>query len=236
MAIVRTVSTVFRGVKHDSDLWVAGYGRSQYGYCTSLDQLLAEVHRAFSNSSLELYVINSYGNSERLDTDQELFDAVHHLPHGGVLSVTAVEGHTIYYATEDTSSSDGEQVEDSDTDSDSSDSEYEYEAHGRHKHARIARRFAPLSWDRAAPKHTLRREDHLPIRDDVRHLQYVLTMLGYMSLSDTRQLVGSYQSNTQEAVRRFRTAYGIEGSNMDVYNKKTAQVLAQVARQYRILH
>ena len=88
-------------------------------------------------------------------------------------------------------------------------------------------------WNDDAPEYPLHREEEVIVREEVRHLQYLLTRLGFMPLNATKQLVGSYQGNTESAVRRFREHYGVYGGNMEVYNKKTAQKLGQVVRHMR---
>ena len=89
------------------------------------------------------------------------------------------------------------------------------------------------TWEGDAPSGTLQRDDEHSVQPEVAHLQYILTRLGYMPLSATKQLVGSYQSNTESAVRKFRQAYGINGGDMSVYNRKTAKKLGQVVRYLR---
>ena len=89
------------------------------------------------------------------------------------------------------------------------------------------------TWEGDAPSGTLQRDDEHSVQPEVAHLQYILTRLGYMPLSATKQLVGSYQSNTESAVRKFRQAYSINGGDMCVYNRKTAKKLGQVVRYLR---
>jgi len=88
-------------------------------------------------------------------------------------------------------------------------------------------------WASDAPEYPLYRQDEATVSPDVRHLQYILTRIGFMPLSATNQLVGSYQSNTEHAVRRFRQHYAIHGDDMTVYNGRTAKQLGHVVRQLR---
>ena len=87
--------------------------------------------------------------------------------------------------------------------------------------------------DNDAPEYPLYREDEPTVRDSVRQLQYILTRIGLMPLSATDQVVGSYQSNTEDAVRQFRKRYAIRGGDMSVYNKATAKKLGEVVRHMR---
>lgn len=90
-----------------------------------------------------------------------------------------------------------------------------------------------LPWDDTVPSYPLYARSDNAVLDEVRHLQYLLTRLGYLSLNSTSSLTGSYQSRTKEAVRRFRKDYRIRGTDMTKYDEKTASKLAQVVRQYR---
>lgn len=90
-----------------------------------------------------------------------------------------------------------------------------------------------LPWDGDAPSYPLYARSDYAVLDEVCHLQYLLTRLGYLSLSATSELTGSYQGHTKEAVRRFREHYGLSGHNMTKYDRKTAAKLAQVVRQRR---
>ena len=69
--------------------------------------------------------------------------------------------------------------------------------------------------------------------EDVKHLQYLLTRLGHMKLSDTAAQTGSYQGRTERGVASFRKKYGIRGDDPTVYDRKTASKLAQVVRKLR---
>ena len=89
------------------------------------------------------------------------------------------------------------------------------------------------TWEDDAPEYPLGRDEDHSVREEVRHLQYILTRIGCMPLSATKQLVGSYQSNTEKAVRRFRQIYGIRGGDMGVYNARTAKKMGEVVRQLR---
>lgn len=64
--------------------------------------------------------------------------------------------------------------------------------------------------------------------EEVRHLQMLLTRLGYLTFGDTDQYQGSYQWRTARAVMNFRKAHSIKGGDMEVYNSKTARMLASV--------
>lgn len=66
------------------------------------------------------------------------------------------------------------------------------------------------------------------VRDEVRHLQKILTELRYMSPDDTDQLAGSYRILTARAVREFRERYHIYGNDMSVYDQQTADKLSEV--------
>lgn len=92
---------------------------------------------------------------------------------------------------------------------------------------------AALPWEGDVPSSPLSREEGSPVRDEICHLQYLLTRVGFMSLSDTDSLTGSFQSNTERAVESFRREHNIYGEDMGVYNKKTAKKLAQIVRSLR---
>lgn len=90
-----------------------------------------------------------------------------------------------------------------------------------------------LPWEADVPEYPLYREEGCPIRDATIHLQYILTRIGLMSLSATDSLIGSYQSNTERAIEKFRKQYKINGDDMTVYNKKTAGKLGEIVRKLR---
>lgn len=90
-----------------------------------------------------------------------------------------------------------------------------------------------LPWGDDVPSYPLYREEGCPIRDEICHLQYLLTRIGVMPLSATDALTGSFQSNTERAVEKFRREYNIKGGDMSVYNKKTARKLGEIVRDLR---
>jgi len=92
---------------------------------------------------------------------------------------------------------------------------------------------AELPWEDTVPSYPLYREEGSPIRDEVCHLQYLLTRIGFMSLDHTDSLTGSFQSNTERAVEKFRREHNIYGEDMNVYNKKMARKLAKIVRSLR---
>lgn len=69
--------------------------------------------------------------------------------------------------------------------------------------------------------------------DDVRHLQYILTSLGYMEMSDTDRRQGRYGERTRKAVERFQYAQELYRQNTGVYTRETARMLAMVVREHR---
>jgi len=92
---------------------------------------------------------------------------------------------------------------------------------------------AELPWEDDVPPYPLYREEGSPIREENTHLQYLLTRIGFMPLSATDSLTGSFQGNTERAVAKFRKEYNIQGEDMTIYNKKMARKLAQVVRNLR---
>ncbi len=90
-----------------------------------------------------------------------------------------------------------------------------------------------LPWDGDAPSAPLGRRDDYAELEDVKHLQYLLTRLGHMKLSDTATQTGSYQGKTERGVASFRRKYNVRGSNTTVYDRRTASKLAQVVRKLR---
>lgn len=82
-----------------------------------------------------------------------------------------------------------------------------------------------LPWMRKIPGAVLCRGDY---GDEVRHLQYLLTCLGFLALRHTDKLVGSFQGRTAEAVEKFRRKYCIGGGDMGVYDRRTAKALEDV--------
>lgn len=90
-----------------------------------------------------------------------------------------------------------------------------------------------LPWEVDVPSYPLYREEGCPVRDETRHLQYLLTRIGTMPLKDTDVLTGSYQGRTERAVEKFRREHGIYGDDMTVYNKRMARKLKQIVKQLR---
>lgn len=88
-----------------------------------------------------------------------------------------------------------------------------------------------LPWDGDVPAAPLG-EDY-DVRGEVKHLQYLLTRLGYLKLADTALLTGSYRENTENAVEQFRKKFNITGGDMTMYNKKTETKLAQIVKKLR---
>lgn len=84
-------------------------------------------------------------------------------------------------------------------------------------------------WKSSVPKSPLG-VDGSKVRDSVRHLQKVLTELGYLKFKDTRLVQGIYDVYTKKAVESFRLRYEIEGGNMNVYNRNTELTLAEALR------
>lgn len=75
--------------------------------------------------------------------------------------------------------------------------------------------------------------------EQVTHLQYLLTRLGFMKLSATNKLVGSFQERTAQGVEKLREKYNIvgtrdeDGDGMGLYDEKTANQLLKIVRAYR---
>lgn len=69
--------------------------------------------------------------------------------------------------------------------------------------------------------------------DDVKQLQYLLTRLGYMNLSDTSQAVGIFGEYTENAIRLFRHKHGVQGTDSRTYDLNTAKRLASVVNRLR---
>lgn len=84
-------------------------------------------------------------------------------------------------------------------------------------------------WKHTVPRVTLSSDDY-DVRDEVRHLQYLLTRLGFLAVHHTDKLVGSFQSHTAAAVEAFRKKYKIFGEDMRVYDRNTRRALRDVVR------
>ena len=210
---------------------------------TSYSQFERKVTSHFNVSSVSFYIHDRNQNSKNICNNRQLKAAVSYLDHGDVLGVNAYAGYAYgNYYKEDSDSESEQEHSDSDSDSDSSDEEesnYDYSHYSNSTRA-VLKRFTHsstcqygLPWDGDAPSAPLYQRSDYAVMDEVTHLQYLLTRLGFMKLSDTSAQVGSYQSRTQEAVRRFRQHYGIYGSDMTRYNRKTAAKLASVVRECR---
>lgn len=88
-------------------------------------------------------------------------------------------------------------------------------------------------WHRSVPRAPLANDDY-SVRDEVRHLQKILTELGYMTLDDTTRYQGSFQGRTANAVEAFRKQYRIYGGDMTVYDRHTEHRLADVLREHHV--
>jgi len=86
-----------------------------------------------------------------------------------------------------------------------------------------------LPWSEDVPAYPLCHGDQ---GSEVRHLQYLLTRLGYMPLSATSMATGYFQDYTESALSSFRERYGIRGDE-DEYGRRTARKLAEVVRKRR---
>lgn len=84
----------------------------------------------------------------------------------------------------------------------------------------------PFPWTRSVPRAPLSSDDY-SVRDEVRHLQKVLTELGYLKLEETAEYQGSFQWRTERAVEAFRRKYKIHGNDLTIYNKRTERKLAE---------
>lgn len=71
--------------------------------------------------------------------------------------------------------------------------------------------------------------------EGVIQLQYILTCLGYMRLSDTSIAVGVYGERTEAAIKKFRSKNGVHGGSSRTYDYNTACHLASVIRRLRRL-
>ncbi len=234
------LSTVHEGRRVDMDYWPGGNGTDYYGYVTSFSQFRDEMAEKCGVSDLEFYIVDSDGESKEITNSRELRDAVAHLDDREVLGVTAYStgGGSEPEVWEDKASE-----EESDDDAESSDEEEEEDDDDRRLNA-ILKRFLSkaqkrswvrygLLWDEDVPSYPLYARNDYAVLDEVRHLQYVLTRLGYLPLNATSWQTGSYQGRTQEAVRRFREDYEIYGKDMTKYDRRTARKLGEVVRQYR---
>lgn len=79
-------------------------------------------------------------------------------------------------------------------------------------------------WTAAVPVAPLNATDS-SVCSSVLHLQMLLTKLGFMSLSDTDRLQGSFQWRTARSVAAFRKTFGVNGGDMDEYDMDTANAL-----------
>lgn len=88
-------------------------------------------------------------------------------------------------------------------------------------------------WDDIVPDAPLAREDGVPIREGVRQLQYILTVLGLMKLEDTGQFTGSYQYHTEMAVQAFRNKHNVKGGNSKTYDENMRKKLREIVNKAR---
>ncbi len=234
------VSISCNGYRLNLDYWADGNGTRWPGYVTSFSQLRRKALSHFRASEIEFYYTRRRRTIQITDSD-DLRAAVSRLDDRDVLKVTAyADWDYTNYGQESDSESDSDTEYARSEDSDDSDDESEYYTSYNNQLRATLRRFTgssserrSLPWDGDAPAYPLYARSDYAIQDEVCHLQYLLTRLGYMSLSATSVQTGSYQSYTKEAVRSFREHYGIYGRDMTKYNRSTATKLAQVVRQYR---
>lgn len=90
-----------------------------------------------------------------------------------------------------------------------------------------------LPWADVVPDASLEREYGVPIRDEVRQLQYILTVLGEMKLEETSEFTGSYQYYTEKAVQSFRKKHNVKGGNTKCYDENTRKKLKEVVKKAR---
>ncbi len=260
---VYTIDTTLRsdGTEHHSDYYPDGYPYSYDGYVTSYSQYVDELRRYLTSSEVRLYTIDADGSSTYINSESDLRRAVKNLPNGGDLAVTAIkytdddeDGQPDPLGPYHESVSDIMYRFDvpSDFHYDCGESSYTVRYFWRwdSKYC-ISREYyynnlssserenwkrgndGGAPWQGDAPEASLSEEYGSPVRDEVCHLQYILTRLGFMSLYHTDGLVGSYRRYTARAVRRFRERYNIYGGDMEVYNSRTADKMASVVRSFR---
>lgn len=92
---------------------------------------------------------------------------------------------------------------------------------------------AGTPWEDEVPSYPLSREEGSPIRDEISHLQYLLTRLGFMPLSASDSTSGSFQRSTERAVAKFRREHNINGGDMSIYNKNMAEKLGEIVSDLR---
>ena len=232
------ISTIYQGRRIDLDYWPGGNGTKYYGYVTSFSQFQEQVADSCGASNLEFYVVDSDGDSIEITNSRQLRECIAHLEDRQVLGVTAFDAEGENTEVWRGGASSEEESEEEDSENEEEDNETYITPN--HQIKAVLKRFIQsnsgrykLPWDEDVPSHPLNARSDYAILDEVCHLQYLLTRLGYLSLKATSLQTGSYQSRTQDAVRRFREDYRIYGSDMTKYDKKTASKLAQVVRQHR---
>lgn len=92
---------------------------------------------------------------------------------------------------------------------------------------------ADTPWEDVVPDAPLEREEGVPVREEVCHLQYILTVLGEMKLEDTSKVTGSFQYYTEKAVESFRKKHKVKGGNTKCYDENTRKKLREVASKAR---
>lgn len=259
---VYTIDTTLRseGRDHHCEYFPEGYGQNYNQCVTSFSQYVKELRRHLTNSKVKLYTISSDGSSVHIDDERDLRNAVKNLPRRGELAVTAIKDEntddgeapdpigpypvnvgevmqrfgvpcSCYYDCGDTLSRKRYFWR--------WDNDYCICRRCYYNLSRSDRRKwkagndGGLPWEGDAPEATLRQESGLPVREEVCHLQYILTRLGFMPLSHTGSLVGSYRRNTARAVERFRRHYHIYGGDMDEYNSRAADKMGSIVRRWR---
>lgn len=253
---VYTIDTTLRseGIEHSCDYFPDGLGWTYDGYVTSYSQYVNELRSQLTSSKVKLYTISSSGSSSLIDDDQDLRNAVDNLPDGGELAVTAIKDESsdnggglnenvaeimqhfgvpssCYYECGDTASR-KRYFWVGNNDYCICESCY-YELSEWERDNWKAGNDAGLPWEGLAPHATLCQEDGLPVREEVCHLQYILTRMGFMSLDHTSSVVGSYYQHTAMGVQLFRESRHIYGGDMGVYNSRTADELQVVVHSWR---
>lgn len=257
---IYTIDTTLRseGTEHHVDYYPSGYGYTYPGYVTSLSQYLDELRKHLTSSKVSLYTISQTGSSSTIDDEYDLRRAVSDLPNGRELAVTAIKESNPELEPPGPYQ---ENVSDVMERFDVPSSKYchhncgkitsglRYYWHSSTQYYLCSDCYEELSqsdrrdwkrgnscgtpWELDAPQATLQEEYGLPVLDEVCHLQYLLTRLGFMPLNATDGLVGSYRTNTGKAVELFRRKYYIYDDDMTVYDSHTAHRLLHVVNDFR---
>ena len=234
--------------------WADGRGQRADGYATSLAQLRHKIHHHYGVRSLNLFYISG-GKYRLIADDERLRRVLSHVANGEKLHVSASESSHTSSAHSDHSQSSGSTKDSVKT----ALKQYavhntecyhckcdrihgvryifiqnpKYSVCGKcydkleTVDAKRKWRSRALPWTRDAPVASLHRNEN---GNGVRHLQYLLTRLGYLNSGDDS---GKFGSRTEAAVEKFRRKNHVSGNNVREYDYRTEVKLAEVVQRLR---